>query len=365
MYFFKMKTLTTFVQNIVCSCFRNGSEAVGASNKEHQQRENTAEPSRKRSGRFLTKLRRFGSRICRRQKTHLKKDRKVSSPAPAEDPGGPVSQKTHPGLRRENDAAFCEYADAAAWSSVKYLGVGSYGYVVLLKSTPTGELAAKKTVDRIVTCSIPVKEAVLHFQLRHGNIVRMFCWKSSFWSLEMFLEYCAGGTLLSALGTLTKEDVWGYFWQLMSGVEYLHLRGVAHRDLKPENLLLAEGKKVLKIADLGLASVFVRGGREVRLNRRVGSLPYTAPEVLRILGRYLGPPVDLWSCGIVLFNMETACMPWRQAAPGDDQFGMWLRQDPALTLRPNWRRLSASARTLLAPRPCQRLSGWSYCSLPL
>lgn len=46
-----------------------------------------------------------------------------------------------------------------------------------------------------------------------------------------------------------------YFLQLMSGVDYLHTRGVAHRDLKPENLLLDENDN-LKISDFGMATMF-------------------------------------------------------------------------------------------------------------
>ncbi|XP_076038991.1 uncharacterized protein LOC143024107 [Oratosquilla oratoria] len=89
----------------------------------------------------------------------------------------------------------------------------------------------------------------------------------------------------------------------MSGVEHLHARGVAHRDLKPANLLLTEDK-ILKIADFGLADLFVLKGEEVRLQGTVGTPAYMAPEVLSG-STYLGPPVDLWSCGVILFNLLT------------------------------------------------------------
>lgn len=51
------------------------------------------------------------------------------------------------------------------------------------------------------------------------------------------------------------KEVRRYFTQLLSGVEYLHRRGVAHRDLKPENLLLDEHENI-KISDFGMATMF-------------------------------------------------------------------------------------------------------------
>lgn len=88
-----------------------------------------------------------------------------------------------------------------------------------------------------------------------------------------------------------------YFRQLISGVEYLHGRGVAHRDLKPENLLL-DGNDNLKISDFGLATIYRMQNKERRLEKKCGTLPYVAPEVLE--RSYLAEPADIWSCGIIL-----------------------------------------------------------------
>lgn len=54
---------------------------------------------------------------------------------------------------------------------------------------------------------------------------------------------------------MAQHDAQRYFNQLMSGVNFLHTRGVAHRDLKPENLLLDENDN-LKISDFGMATMF-------------------------------------------------------------------------------------------------------------
>lgn len=88
-----------------------------------------------------------------------------------------------------------------------------------------------------------------------------------------------------------------YFRQLISGVEYLHSHGVAHRDLKPENLLLDDNDN-LKISDFGLATIYRMQGKERLLEKKCGTLPYVAPEVL--VRAYHAEPADIWSCGIIL-----------------------------------------------------------------
>lgn len=69
-----------------------------------------------------------------------------------------------------------------------------------------------------------------------------------------------------------------YFTQLISGVSFLHSKGVAHRDIKPENMLLDRDGN-LKIADFGLASLFALKGQFKYSTTLCGSPPYVAPEV--------------------------------------------------------------------------------------
>ena len=89
---------------------------------------------------------------------------------------------------------------------------------------------------------------------------------------------------------------------------------MVHRDIKPENLLLTEGE-VLKLSDFGLATVFRHNEKERLLERRCGTMPYIAPEVL-CKSRYNAMPADTWSCGMVLLAMlvggkrDAACTVW-------------------------------------------------------
>lgn len=130
-------------------------------------------------------------------------------------------------------------------------------------------------------CSVK-KEVCIQKILQHPNILKFFGKRTQGDIEYIFLEYAAGGELFDRIGKrcrrigvvkkkkltrpfqiLSAEPDVGmplpeaqrYFNQLLAGVEYLHMRGVAHRDLKPENLLLDDHDNV-KISDFGMATMF-------------------------------------------------------------------------------------------------------------
>lgn len=88
--------------------------------------------------------------------------------------------------------------------------------------------------------------------------------------------------------------------QLLSGLQHCHENGVLHRDIKPSNLLI-DKNGVLKIADFGLANLFVPNQKRP-LTSRVVTLWYRAPELLLGSTDY-GVGIDLWSAGCLLAEM--------------------------------------------------------------
>ncbi|XP_061945815.1 SNF1-related protein kinase catalytic subunit alpha KIN10-like isoform X2 [Populus nigra] len=94
-------------------------------------------------------------------------------------------------------------------------------------------------------------------------------------------------------------------YETISGLEFCHRNMVVHRDLKPENLLL-DSKHNVKIADFGLSNI-MQDGHFLKTN--CGSYNYAAPEVLaRKL--YVGPEVDIWSCGVILYALLCGSLPF-------------------------------------------------------
>jgi serine/threonine protein kinase len=99
------------------------------------------------------------------------------------------------------------------------------------------------------------------------------------------------------------------FDQIISGVEYLHDRGIAHRDLKCENIFLDQYAST-RIADFGLSKIFAGEGAS-ELKTRVGTINHMAPE-LSARKAYVGTPVDVFACGVILFVMLTCQPPFEE-----------------------------------------------------
>lgn len=96
------------------------------------------------------------------------------------------------------------------------------------------------------------------------------------------------------------------FQQIISAVDYLHRHQIIHRDLKPENILLTEPGKNAKLADFGL-SMYLEDG-ELQ-NTSCGSPNYASPEVVSG-SLYVGPEVDIWSTGVILYTMLNGTLPF-------------------------------------------------------
>ena len=132
----------------------------------------------------------------------------------------------------------------------------------------------------------------------------------------MQLELATGGNLYEyiALEPLNAEISRYYFVQLINVLHYCHSEGKVHRDLKPANVLLDSNFNI-KLADFG----FTNKGKNLGayLQSFKGTEGYVAPEILA-LQPYKGPPADVYSLGVLLFNMHTGHSPCKENAFPND-----------------------------------------------
>src|SRR5207237_5971652 len=126
---------------------------------------------------------------------------------------------------------------------------------------------------------------------------------------------------------LPEAEAIGYAQQALQALEFAHRRGVIHRDVKPHNMII-NPDGVLKMTDFGIARA-ANMSEMTEVGSIVGTAQYLSPEQAR--GLPVGPQSDLYSVGIVLYEMLTGELPFT----GDGAVDIAMKQvsDPVPSLR--------------------------------
>ncbi len=131
----------------------------------------------------------------------------------------------------------------------------------------------------------------------------------------VIMEFVAGPSLANVLARYPRgmplDEVRQWLKGLVEGVAYLHDHGVVHRDLKPANLFMEEG--IVKIGDYGLAKM-ITSERVSHHSESIGTCHYMAPEIST--GKY-HKPIDVYSIGVILFEMITGRVPFEGETVGE------------------------------------------------
>jgi len=199
------------------------------------------------------------------------------------------------------------------------IGKGTFGKVKLAFSKKSNKKFACKILEKSNIKEKDDKkrcqrEMNILLQMNHKNVIKTSEIISDSSRFYIIMEYCPKGELFNHIVEqqhFNEENSAYYYYQLISGVDYIHSQNVCHRDLKPENLLLNEDNE-LKIIDFGLSNFYF--GKEKLLRTPCGSPCYASPEM--ILGKdYDGYYIDVWSSGIILYAMLCGYLPFED---GDD-----------------------------------------------
>lgn len=150
----------------------------------------------------------------------------------------------------------------------------------------------------------------------HVNIINCYDIIKKEDKIYIIMEYCENGDLSSLLKKPIKEKyVQFYFAQIASGLKYLFSKGIIHRDIKPKNILLTNRRKKIKIADFGFAK---HNEENELLNTICGSPLYMSPEI--ITGMKYNSQSDLWSVGMILFEMLYGYHPYNHCRSTSDLY---------------------------------------------
>ncbi|MDX6532426.1 MAG: eukaryotic-like serine/threonine-protein kinase [Gaiellales bacterium] len=153
------------------------------------------------------------------------------------------------------------------------------------------------------------REATAAAGLNHPNIVSIYDRGEAGGTYYIAMEYIEGPTLkeeINARSPLPEAEAVGYAQQVLQALEFAHRRGVIHRDIKPHNMM-ATPDGLVKVTDFGIA----RATNQVEMTEVgsiVGTAQYLSPEQAR--GQSVGPQSDIYSLGVVLYEMLTGEVPF-------------------------------------------------------
>ncbi len=205
------------------------------------------------------------------------------------------------------------------------LGAGSFALVVHARHEVMERDVALKFLKPKVVASNPevserfIKEVQIASRLKHPNVVAIYDFGETddgiYYMVQEFVDGVTVDALLPEGRPLEPERVISFCRQALSCLAEAHSHGIIHRDLKPSNLMATTsetGEEIIKILDFGVAKLLEKDETgaisQIRQSTKfIGTPIYMSPE--QILGREVQPSSDLYSVGLMLYEMITGQAP--------------------------------------------------------
>ncbi len=246
---------------------------------------------------------------------------------------------------------FADWRDR--YELVGKIGSGAFADVYEAYDVTLDEPVALKIVPdgRALSARI-VREVEAAAALDHPNIVALYDWFADSEGSILVWELVRGQSLDQLGHQLGDGDVVAIGVEMLDALAYAHSQGIIHRDVKPQNVMLGDDGHV-KVMDFGIAHLMdsdtLTGDGDV-----IGTIAYMSPE--QAAGRRVQPPTDVYSAGMVLYELLAGAHPLRGDTPAETLSNVAGARLPSLaTLRPD---LPDDLITLVdaacAPRPAER-----------
>ena len=196
----------------------------------------------------------------------------------------------------------------------RQIGSGGMADVYLATDQSLGRKVAIKILsDRYARDAAFVerfrREAAAAASLRHPNIVTVYDRGEAMGTSYIAMEYLDGPTLkeeITQRAPLPEPEAINYATQALAALEAAHRQGVVHRDVKPHNMVLTDEGR-LKVTDFGIARA-ANTQQMTEVGSIVGTAQYLSPEQAR--GLAVGPESDIYSMGVVLYEMLCGDLPF-------------------------------------------------------
>jgi serine/threonine protein kinase len=194
------------------------------------------------------------------------------------------------------------------------LGAGGMGKVYKVQNVISDRLEAMKVLLPDLTRDSDLadrflREIKVQASLEHPNIARLHTAMRADNQLLMLMEFVEGRTVESLFTPERPMPLDHAVWhcmQVLSALDYAHVRGIVHRDIKPSNMMLTTQGQI-KLLDFGIARV-INDPSLTQTRQTVGSLFYMSPE--QINGQPVDARSDLYSLGVSLYQMVTGRKPF-------------------------------------------------------
>ncbi|MFT5509093.1 MAG: serine/threonine protein kinase [Hyphomicrobiaceae bacterium] len=190
----------------------------------------------------------------------------------------------------------------------------------------------------------------------HPNIVTVFDYAEQDGSPYIVMEHVDAGTLENVISSGTMlpiRQVGEIMGQLLFALDHAHSKGVVHRDVKPANILCPSATTI-KVTDFGVARFDSLGLTNPNGIGAIGTPNYMSPE--QFLGRPVDGRADLFSAGVILFQLLTGAKPFIANDIAELMRKLLNESPPHIaTLRPgNWEQLNTVVQRALARNPDDR-----------
>jgi hypothetical protein len=235
-------------------------------------------------------------------------------------PGG--TQPPPPANQPIIDAASLQPGDVIdkRYKVIRHVGKGAFGVVLLVQDIMVNEQIILKFLNAHMAADESVIQRFVHElrltrKITHENVIRIYDFVTFGKSHAISMEYFESHSLAQEIRAKKTKDFkrnTKILIDICKGLGVAHHINVVHRDIKPANILVND-ENIVKVVDFGLAAAASEGGSETsRITKSgilVGTPTYMAPEQVR--GRAIDTRTDIYSLGIVMYEMYTGQPPYK------------------------------------------------------